>query len=98
MPDKIVKNTKNALAKALTSVDTPPLMEKFLTDLCTPAELRALSERWHVAQLLDKGELSYRDINAKTGVSTTTIARVARFLKDEPHQGYRAVLDRQKGH
>lgn len=98
MPDKIVKNTKNTLARALTSVDTAQLMEKFLTDLCTPAELRAMSERWHVAQLLDKGELSYRDINAKTGVSTTTIARVARFLKDEPHQGYRTVLDRQKGH
>ena len=94
----MLENTQNALARALTSVDTAQLMEKFLTDLCTPAELRAMSERWHVAQLLDKGELSYRDINAKTGVSTTTIARVARFLKDEPHQGYRAVLDRQKGH
>ena len=94
----MLENTQNALARALTSVDTAQLMEKFLTDLCTPAELRAMSERWHVAQLLDKGELSYRDINAQTGVSTTTIARVARFLKDEPHQGYRAVLDRQKGH
>jgi len=71
-------------------------MQKFLTDLCTPAELRALSERWHVAQILDRGEQSYREINALTGVSTTTIGRVARFLKDEPHQGYRNVLDRQK--
>ena len=90
--------TRKALAQALSSIDGTKLMEKFLVDLCTPAELRALSERWHVAQLLDKGEQSYRDINAETGVSTTTIARVARFLKDEPHQGYRAVLDRQKGH
>ena len=71
-------------------------MQNFLTDLCTPAELRALAERWHVAQLLDEGQQSYRDINALTGVSTTTIGRVARFLKDEPHQGYRTVLDRQK--
>ena len=71
-------------------------MEKFLIDLCTPAELKALSERWHVAQLLDKGELSYREIYAVTGVSTTTIGRVARFLKDEPHQGYRSVLDQKK--
>lgn len=71
-------------------------MERFLVDLCTPAELRALSERWHVAQILDSGKSSYRDISVETGVSTTTIGRVARFLKDEPHQGYRAVLDRQK--
>ena len=69
-------------------------MSRFLTDLCTPAELRALRERWLVAQILNEGEASYRDINAQTGVSTTTIGRVARFLKDEPHQGYRIVLDR----
>lgn len=89
--------TRNALSRALSSISSREIMEKFLVDLCTPAELRALSERWHVAKLLDKGEQSYREINAETGVSTTTIARVARFLKDEPHQGYRAVLDAQKG-
>lgn len=88
--------TRRALARALTSVKSDEEMERFLIDLCTPAELRALAERWHVAQLLDAGEQSYREINALTGVSTTTIGRVARFLKDEPHQGYRAVLDRQK--
>lgn len=86
--------TRKDLAKALTSIKTDEEMERFLVDLCTPAELRALSERWHVAQMLDAGQQSYRDINALTGVSTTTIGRVARFLRDEPHQGYRAVLDR----
>ncbi len=82
------------LALALASVKGAEEMERFLIDLCTPAELRALSERWHVACLLDGTDKSYRDINADTGVSTTTIGRVARFLKDEPYQGYRAVLDR----
>lgn len=84
------------LVDALESIETKQDMRNFLTDLCTPAELRALAERWHVAQLLDEGAQSYRDINALTGVSTTTIGRVARFLKDEPHQGYRTVLDRKK--
>lgn len=84
------------LATALSSIETPKDMQRFLIDLCTPAELRALSERWSVAQLLDTTDMSYRDINSLTGVSTTTIGRVARFLKDEPHQGYRVVLDRQK--
>jgi len=96
MPNQI--DTRKNLALALSSVKSTEEMERFLIDLCTPAEFRAMAERWHVAQLLDKGGQSYRDINAETGVSTTTIARVARFLKDEPHQGYRAVLDRQKGH
>ena len=84
------------LADALYLAQDAAEMERFLVDLCTPAELRALSERWHVAKLLDKGEMSYRDINARTGVSTTTIGRVARFLKEEPHQGYRTILDRRK--
>lgn len=87
--------TRKDLAAALTCVKSDEEMERFLIDLCTPAELRALAERWHVAQMLDAGEQSYREINALTGVSTTTIGRVARFLKDEPHQGYRTILDRQ---
>ncbi len=82
------------LANALCSFDNAAQTERFLIDLCTPAELRALSERWHVAKLLDAGELSYREINARTGVSTTTIGRVARFLNEEPHQGYRTALDK----
>lgn len=88
--------TPITLESALASIKSGEEMQRFLVDLCTPAELRALAERWHVAQILDAGESSYRDISAMTGVSTTTIGRVARFLKDEPHQGYRAVLDRQK--
>jgi TrpR-related protein YerC/YecD len=85
-----------SLAQALSSLADETDMSRFLTDLCTPAELRALRERWHVAQILDGGGISYRDIQSQTGVSTTTIGRVARFLKDEPHQGYRIVLDRAK--
>ena len=64
----------------------------FLKDLCTPQEINALAERWHVCRLLEQGDLSYRDIHGITGASLTTIGRVARFLKDEPYQGYRTVL------
>lgn len=96
MPNDTQLNTRKDLAEAFTTVETAEEMERFLVDLCTPAELRALAERWHVAKMLDAGEQSYREINALTGVSTTTIGRVARFLKDEPHQGYRTVLDRMQ--
>ena len=66
----------------------------FLKDLCTPQEIIALNERWRVCQLLDAGKLSYREIHAATGASITTVGRVARFLKDEPYKGYRAMLDK----
>jgi len=67
-----------------------------LADLCTPAEVSSLAERWHVARLLDEGELTYREIHEATGVSTTTIVRVARFLRQEDNRGYRRLLDRLK--
>lgn len=83
-----------ALLDALTSLRSRDELLRFLTDLCTPAELRALAARWQVAKLLNAGDLSYRDISDKTGASTTTVGRVARFLKEESYQGYRIALDR----
>lgn len=86
----------DALTKALLTLRTPEEVKAFLDDLCTPSELRAFAERFKVARLLDEGQLSYRDISDKTGASTTTVTRVARFLREMPHQGYRLVLDRMK--
>jgi TrpR-related protein YerC/YecD len=51
----------------------------FFRDLCTPAELQALADRWAVVGLLQQG-LPYREIQRHTGVSVTTVGRVARFL------------------
>ena len=77
-------------------LENPEEVVNFLKDLCTPQELKALNERWEVCRLLDDGALSYRKISEKTGTSTTTIARVARFLNDEPYKGYRSLLDKIK--
>lgn len=82
------------LCAALLTPSNAEEMARLLADLCTPAEVRTLAERWHVARLLDSTDLSYRDIHDATGVSTTTIVRVARFLRQEPHLGYRSALDR----
>ena len=71
---------------------TPGEARDFLEDLCTPAELEAMIDRWRVAQLLDEG-LSYRDIRELTEVSVTTIGRVARFI-ERGAGGYRTVLGR----
>jgi len=82
------------LCKALLTPGDAEEMARLLADLCTPAEVRTLAERWHVARLLETSELSYRDIHEATGVSTTTIVRVARFLRQEPHQAYRMAMQR----
>ncbi|NHK29142.1 helix-turn-helix domain-containing protein [Parvularcula flava] len=84
------------LCEAILEIQTKEEANAFLRDLCTPGELLAVSERWRIARLLDAGGKSYRDIARETHASTTTVARVARFLRDEPWRGYRTILDRMK--
>ena len=84
------------LCEAFLALDGAEECRLFLLDLCTPAEISALAERWKIARLLDEGGLSYREIHDRTGGSLATITRVARFLRQEPYQGYRLVLQRTK--
>ena len=84
------------LNEALLLLKNKNEVNDFLKDLCTPAELKALEERWSVAQLLYEDTLSYRDIATKLETSTTTVTRVARFLSNEPYQGYKKILNRIK--
>ena len=79
------------LIEVLTKIDDKKVMQNFLIDITTPAELKTLQERLNVAMLLNE-EISYKEISKKTGSSTTTITRVARFLKDEKFGGYRWVI------
>lgn len=69
------------LCRALLALRDAGEMRAFLRDLCTPAELEALTDRWQVVPHVLDGT-PYREIHALTGVSITTIGRVARFLKD----------------
>ena len=85
---------EDTLCKALLSLDTLPQMRALLRDLCTPAELEALIDRWRVVPyLLD--ELPYREIHDRTAVSITTIGRVARCL-NTGNGGYMGVIASQR--
>ncbi|KRG70943.1 YerC/YecD family TrpR-related protein [Pseudoxanthomonas dokdonensis] len=70
----------DALAAALAALPRADDVRAFLEDLCTPAELEAMSDRWRVVPLLLKG-VPYREIHELTQVSVTTIGRVARTLE-----------------
>ena len=86
------RRAEDALCRALTALDDVAECRAFLKDLCTPAELQALVDRWQVVELLQQ-DLPYRRIHDLTGVSVTTIGRVARFLTDG-FGGYAAALAR----
>jgi TrpR-related protein YerC/YecD len=67
------------LCEAVARLETPEECRAFFRDLCTPAELQAMADRWAVVEWLMRG-LPYREVHRATGVSITTIARVARYL------------------
>jgi TrpR-related protein YerC/YecD len=80
------------LLEALLALRTPGEMKAFLDDLCTPAELEAIADRWRVVPLLLE-ETPYREIHDRTGVSVTTIGRIARALSFGAG-GYRVAAGR----
>ena len=82
------------LCEALVHLQSADDFRMFLEDLCTPAELRSMADRWRVARLLAEG-ISYRTINERTGVSTATITRVARSMTYGA-RGYQTLLARIK--
>jgi len=80
------------LFNAVLTLESVEECRAFFHDLCTPAELQALADRWAVVGLLKDG-LPYREIHKLTGVSLTTIGRVARCLTNGDG-GYRIVSER----
>lgn len=81
------------LFDAILSLKTLDEAQRFFRDLCTLQELEAMTHRWQAARLLDQG-LPYLEVAAQTGASTTTVTRVAQWLK-RGADGYRLVLDRR---
>lgn len=82
------------LFEAILSLEDRDEVERFVRDLCTLSELEAMAHRWQVAKLLDQG-LPYQEISKQTGASTTTVTRVAHWLR-HGEGGYRTALDRRK--
>ena len=81
------------LFEAVQALEGSDEVEQFLRDLCTLSELEAMAHRWEVAKLLDHG-LPYQEIARRTGASTTTVTRVAHWLR-HGEGGYRIALDRR---
>jgi TrpR-related protein YerC/YecD len=81
------------LSGAILALESREEVERFLRDLCTIAELEAMAHRWAVARLVDQG-LPYLEVAQRTHASTTTVTRVAHWLR-HGEGGYRLALDRQ---
>ena len=78
------------LYTAIASLRNADEVERFFRDLCTRSELEAMTHRWEVAQLLDEG-LPYLEVSKRAHASTTTVTRVAQWLRNG-EGGYQLAL------
>ena len=79
-----------ALVTSLQIIRSRDEMRAYLEDLLTEDELHLFAKRLQVADMLNES-ISYKLIQKETGLSSATIARVAKKLAGESG-GYRAVL------
>lgn len=84
-------NTKK-LYEAVLSLKNEKECQKFFRDLLTEPEIKEFANRWKVAQMLDK-KVSYEVIEKETGMSSTTIARISKWLNNGMG-GYKLMLKR----
>jgi TrpR-related protein YerC/YecD len=82
------------LFETVASLRTKDEAERFLRDLCTRSELDAMAHRWQVARLLDQG-FPYLEVAKRAHASTTTVTRVAQWLR-RGEGGYRLALQRRR--
>lgn len=86
----------HALYRAILTLKNESECRKFFRDLLTEAEIKEFANRWRVAQMLNK-KISYEKIVKETGMSSTTIARVKKWLTNGMG-GYRLMLKRLASH
>lgn len=80
------------LFQAILKLRTVRECEDFFRDIMTLHEIEEMAERLRIAKMLDRG-LSYLDIADRAKTSTTTVTRVAHWLR-HGRGGYRLILDR----
>lgn len=78
------------LVEAFLTLKTPVEARAFLRDIMTEKEINEFSNRLKAAEMLTN-KRSYVEIEKATGLSSTTVARVSKWLNGK-EQGYKTVL------
>jgi TrpR-related protein YerC/YecD len=85
-------NKKEQLIEAFLLLDNKDEAKRFIRDIMTENEIEEFSNRLEAARLLTRST-QYAGIIESTGLSSTTIARISKWLKG-PLGGYRLVLNK----
>lgn len=92
--EKWINQDTDSLFRAILDLDNLAEAQKFFRDLLTEKELLEFAQRWKVAKMLSGGK-AYVDIERETGMSSTTIARIHRWLKSGMG-GYKLMIKKTK--
>lgn len=84
----------DTLMKAILSAESLEDCYAFFSDLCSEAEIKAMSQRLQVARLLSESTV-YSDIVRSTRASSITISNVSESLK-KGNGGYLRALEKLK--
>ena len=84
------------LMEAIFALRDTKEAKRFFRDLLTERELIEFGNRWQVAQMLNQ-KITYSEIEKKTGLSSTTIARISKWL-NQGKGGYKLILQRLNSH
>ena len=82
------------LYEAVMTLESLDECRRFFRDLLTETEIKEFAERWKVASMLAR-KVPYTSIIDETGLSSRTVARVARWV-NKGTGGYRLVLKRKR--
>ncbi len=82
------------LVQAILALKTPDEARRFLRDLMTAKEIEEFAKRLQAAELLSE-KVPYSVIEERTGLSSTTVARVSKWLNGK-EGGYKMILKRLK--
>jgi len=93
-PQKWLDGDVQSLFQALLKIRNEEECQKFLRDLLTVPEIKTFAQRWKVANMLEDGK-TYEEIEKQTGMSSTTIARISRWL-EYGEGGYKMMLKRTR--
>jgi TrpR-related protein YerC/YecD len=86
----------NELIAALLALKSPAEAQRFMRDLLTEAEIIEFGNRFCAAQMLSD-KLPYSLIEKETGLSSTTVARVSKWL-NMGGDGYKTIIARLGHH
>lgn len=91
-----MNETTDKLFEAILDLRNKREARAFFRDLLTQSEIEEFANRWKVANMLSN-KIPYSQIEKETKMSTTTIARISKWLNDGMN-GYKLMIERLNSH